>query len=156
MLSLDLAEFQGYGIWQDLTSFRTVSRNSASRISDSTVSFKTDFNIWISSSLYSGRAMMSSSLAAHCVSTDCILPCLCCFFHTYFFPPLLSRLLRPNIKLWGLDYLLFKAKWSKGKPFPIQVISFPLEWHRLSTWPLKHTIYTFSSQFSIKKISLLT
>lgn len=60
-LKKDLAEFQGYGIWQALTSFKAVSRNSASQISDSTVSFKTDFNIWIFSSLYSGRAMMPSS-----------------------------------------------------------------------------------------------
>lgn len=84
-LKKDLAEFQGYGIWRDLTSFKAVSRNSASQFCDSTVSLKTDFNIWIFSSLYSGRTVTPSSFTAHSVLADCILLFVLPVFHTYFF-----------------------------------------------------------------------
>lgn len=87
-LKKDLAEFQGDGIWRDRTSFKAVSRSSASRFCDSTVSLKTDFNVWISSSLYSGRTVTPSSFAStFCFSWLHFAVCAPCF-STRISPPL--------------------------------------------------------------------
>lgn len=113
---------------------------NSSQFSDLAVSLTTDFNIWVFSSLYRDRALILSRFTARPVLAGCILLRLCPWFFTQiFFSPLslcypVNPL--PTIRLWGLEYLLLKTKW-----FSTQVGWFTLEWHWVSIWPLKHTIY---------------
>lgn len=122
-LKKDLAEFQGDGIWRDRTSFKAVSRSSASRFCDSTVSLKTDFNVWISSSLYSGRTVTPSSFAStFCFSWLHFAVCAPCF-STHISPPPLCYPVSCFPPSDSQDSITFcsKPNEAKGSDFPFEL-----------------------------------